>query len=196
MKDQSAEEQDSKEQNAKEQGSKEQRATEQSAADAGRITQTAQTEQAADVEGLAALMGKLAEGQRAKLGRQQSANSLSDADRRKHLKVIRFLEECQKALYEEPGFETVKGKYDICVNDLRNMTAKTQSELAALFVFVEEAFTEGSEMLVLVTQLTVDSASARFIASFGSEDYKKHSAALMLGERSDDIKAQIGELGL
>lgn len=158
--------------------------------------QSMKDQSAADADNLAALTGKLAEGQRAKLGRQQSANSLSDADRRKYLKVIRFLEECQKALYEAPGFETVKGKYDTCVNELRSMTAKTQSELAALFAFVEEAFTEGSEMLVLVTQLTVDSASARFIASFGSEDYKKHSAALMLGERSDDIKAQIGELGL
>ncbi len=49
-------------------------------------------------------------------------------------------------------------------------------------------------MLILMTELTVNSQSAQFIAVFGSEDYKKHNSELMLSERSEDIKAQILEL--
>lgn len=51
-------------------------------------------------------------------------------------------------------------------------------------------------MLILVTELTVDSASAGFIATFGSPDYKRHNEELMLTERSDDIRKQIAELKL
>ena len=71
-----------------------------------------------------------------------------------------------------------------------------KQELHALFVFAEEAFAQGNEMLILVTELTVNAASARFIASFGSPDYQKHNQELMLTERQDDIKAQIAELKL
>ena len=70
-----------------------------------------------------------------------------------------------------------------------------------MFAFVEEAFaqkdgTSGNEMLILVTELTVNSYSSQFIATFGSPDYKRHNEELMLTERSDDIKAQIAELEL
>jgi len=51
-------------------------------------------------------------------------------------------------------------------------------------------------MLILVTELTVNSASSRFLASFGSPDYQRHNQELMLSERRDDIKKKIGELGL
>lgn len=51
-------------------------------------------------------------------------------------------------------------------------------------------------MLILVTELTVSTAGAQFIATFGSPDYRKHSEELMLSERSNDIRAQIAELKL
>ena len=49
-------------------------------------------------------------------------------------------------------------------------------------------------MLILVTELTRNSASARFIATFGSPDYARHSEGLMLAERREDILAQIAGL--
>ena len=47
-----------------------------------------------------------------------------------------------------------------------------------------------------MTELTVNNASSRFLASFGSPDYQRHNQELMLSERQDDIKKKIGELGL
>ena len=84
---------------------------------------------------------------------------------------------------------------------MKRETTGVQDELHALFVFAEEAFagaggSSGSEMLILVTELTVDSVSAGFIATFGSPDYKRHNEELMLTERSDDIRKQIAELKL
>ena len=94
------------------------------------------------------------------------------------------------------AFAFLKEKYDKKVSRMKQETAKVQEELHSLFAFAEEAFAEGNEMLILVTELTVNSFSARFIATFGSPDYQRHNEELMLSERQEDIKAQIAELKL
>lgn len=84
---------------------------------------------------------------------------------------------------------------------MKRKTAGVQQALHAMFAFAEEAFAAkdgaaGNEMLILVTELTVNSYSAQFIATFGSPDYRRHNEELMLTERSDEIRAQIEELKL
>lgn len=148
-----------------------------------------------------------AEGRKKLLEKLRSANSLSDEDLKRHRSVIRFLEEQRKALYVsgmtagEDAYAFLKDRYAALVTRMKQETERTQGELHALFVFAEEAFAkqgsaDGSEMLILMTELTVNNASAQFIASFGSPDYKRHNEELMLSERSSDIKAQIAELKL
>lgn len=146
-------------------------------------------------------MEKQAQGRRTLLEKQRTANSLSEEDRKKHRQIISFLEECQKALAMGEGaggsaYGLVKEKYNGEVIRLKQGTEKVQAMLHALFVFVEEAFGQGNEMLVLVTELTVDSAGAQFIAAFGSPDYSRYSQELMLSERRDSIREQIEELAL
>ena len=79
---------------------------------------------------------------------------------------------------------------------MKTATARTKERLHALFSFTEAAFAEGNEMLILVTELTVNTASARFIAMFGSEDYQKHNEALRLSERQEDLMQEIAALEL
>ncbi len=152
------------------------------------------------VEQIVTLLDQLAEGMRKQMQNLQAANSLSHGDRKKHLQVIRFLEEQRKALFTgdalsgEAAFAFLKEKYDGAVAAMKRETGKVKGRLDALFAFVEEAFAQGNEMLILVTELTVDSAGARFIATFGCEAYSRHSKELMLDERSEEIKAQIAEL--
>lgn len=154
------------------------------------------------VEQLLTALEKQAEGRKKLLENLQSANSLSDADRKKHRSVVHFLEEARKELYTAQAatgteaYEFLKSKYSVLVIRMKQETEKVQGELHALFAFAEEAFDKGNEMLILVTELTVNTASAQFIATFGSPDYKRHNEELMLSERSDDIKAQIAELRL
>lgn len=151
---------------------------------------------------VSAQIGKQTEGRKKVLEKQQTANSLSDRDRRKHLQVIRFLEECRREISlhgdstGEAAYALVKEKYNGLVAGMKEETGKVQARLHALFVFAEEAFGQGNEMLVLVTALTVDSASSQFIAAFGSADYSRHSQELMLSERRDHIQEQIAELKL
>ncbi len=145
---------------------------------------------------------KQAEGRKKMLEKQQTANALSDGDRIKHRQVIRFLEECHREISVhgdstgEAAYGLVKEKYNGQVTKMKEETGKVQDRLHSLFAFVEEAFGQGNEMLVLVTELTVDSASAQFIATFGSDDYSRYSQELMLSERRDSIQEQIAELKL
>ena len=79
---------------------------------------------------------------------------------------------------------------------MKQETVRVQQELHYMFAFTEEAFEQGNEMLILVTELTVNTTSAQFIASFGSPDYNRHNQDLMLSERQNDIQAQIAQLEL
>ena len=132
----------------------------------------------------------------------ERSNALSKEDRRKFKRVLRFLTEVRKEVMTGAAtdglqaFGLLKLKFDAEVVRMKTDTERTSKELHNLFAFVEETFAQGNEMLILVTELTVNSAGSQFIASFGCEDYQKHNQELMLSERQEDMKKQIGELGL
>lgn len=142
----------------------------------------------------------LEEARRKQMESLRRANSLSETDRKKSASVLRFLEESRRELNKgdapdgKAAVEQLKKKYNGKISEMKLKTDKTQSELHALFAFAEEAFGEGNEMLILVTELTRNSASARFLGMFGSPDYARHSESLMLAERRADILAQIEQI--
>jgi len=131
-----------------------------------------------------------------------NAGTLSNEDKRKHRAVIRFLTEQEKALRLESNVDSVKAfgllkaAFDTETIQLKEENSKIQKRLHNLFAFSEAAFMDGNEVLVLVTELTVNAYSARFIALYGSEDYHRHNENLMLHERQDDIMKEIDALEL
>lgn len=154
---------------------------------------------------VAAMMERMeqqAEGRKKVLESLQKANSLSPQDRRRHRRVIEFLLQARKELTVSgsagggEAFDLIKAKYDTQVSRMKQETESAKEELHQLFSFAEEAFQQGNEMLILVTELTVNSSSARFIATFGSPDYQRHNEGMLLQERQHDMQAKIGELDL
>ena len=128
-----------------------------------------------------------------------AAGTLSDEDRKKNRAIIRFLEACEKELRllrDENPFDLLKSRFDEETAAMKAENAKLQERLHNVFAFSEVAFMDGNEMLVLVTELTVNVYSARFIGIYGSADYAKHSEDLMLHEREDDILQEIENLDL
>lgn len=162
----------------------------------------AEKDAAAGTEIITDMMEKQAEGRKKMVDSLRKANSLSESDRRKHRRVVYFLEQTKKELYTgdaataEEAFAQIKTKFEAEVAGMKMATAQTKERLHALFAFTEMAFAEGNEMLILVTELTVNTASARFIAMFGSEDYQKHNEALRLSERQENLMQEIAALEL
>lgn len=130
------------------------------------------------------------------------AGNLSEADKRKNNRIIRFMQEAKKELYLDDKtdgtdtFAKVKAKFERELAEMKTETMKIKVRLENLFSFVEEAFAEGNEMLILVTELTVNHNSARFISRFGCDSYQKHNENLMLTERQSLLKEEIEALNL
>ena len=132
----------------------------------------------------------------------QAANALSDEERRKYKRVVRFLERARKEVQMgdmgqgEEAFLQIKKMFDAQVGEMKADVAETKGKLHALFAFTKEAFGEENEMLILVTELTVNTDSARFIGMFGCEDYQKYNGQLRLSGRQEDLRQEIEKLDL
>ena len=71
---------------------------------------------------------------------------------------------------------------------------QASAALENTFAFCEQAFGEGQELLLLVTELTANSHSAHFIARYGSEGYYRHNEALLFYERHEAIARELETL--
>lgn len=124
------------------------------------------------------------------------AGALSDTERQIQKRVLWFLRERQKAL---PLMQRDDGEASACLKEafeaekaqLTKDSEETKACLHQLFSFVEQAFADGNEMLLLLTHLTVTGVDAAFIARFGCDDYQDHSKDMMLSERQDEILKEI-----
>ena len=155
-----------------------------------------------NAEDVIALLEKQIDGRQKGMEALQKAGSLSDREKRKQRSVIRFLNDCVKQLRLEdlPDPEAtlafLKARYDEEVVAYRRETNETGQKLQNLFGFVEDVFGSGNEMLVLLTECTVNQDSAKFISMYGCEAYRRHNEELMVSERGDLLLREIEELEL
>lgn len=66
--------------------------------------------------------------------------------------------------------------------------------LEYVFEFMETVFSESQEMVVFVTELTVNFYSSKFISEHGSAMYTKYNKSLLFEERHKDILEDISKL--
>ena len=152
-------------------------------------------------EELLALLGQQAEGRRKAMESLQKAGALAARDKRKNRAVIGLLTDCEKQLRVSDAtsggeaFAQVKERFDAEVAGYKQNTGMVKERLHFLFQFVEDSFGSGNEMLILMTECTVQADCAKFINMYGCEDYQRHNEELMLTERSDGLLAEIEALG-
>ena len=63
-----------------------------------------------------------------------------------------------------------------------------------MFVFCERVFGEGQEILILVTELTINFYGACFIGRYGCKEYFAHNKELLFYERQKEIIQKIEDL--
>ena len=151
---------------------------------------------------LSELAGKQAQGRQKAMESLQKAGALSVRDKRLNRAVAGFLSACEKNLRLEESadggaaFACVKEQFDARVADYKRNTERVKERMHFLFRFVEDTFGSGNEMLILVTECTVQADCAKFISLYGCEDYQRHNEELMLTERGAELTARIDELEL
>lgn len=82
------------------------------------------------------------------------------------------------------GFETWSGK-------LEELEDETGKALENAFDFMEGAFENGQEMVVFVTELTMDSDAAVYLAENTCERYLKYNEELMIGTKKAQILSML-----
>ncbi|MCH5259575.1 MAG: AAA family ATPase [Lachnospiraceae bacterium] len=162
----------------------------------------AKAQNGASAEELAVMAGQQSEARLKSMQSLQKAGALSNRDKKKSKTITGFLSECEKhiklgdAKDGEEAFAGVKEKFDARVAAYKKDTESVQEKLHYLFRFVEDTFGSGNEMLILVTECTVQADCAKFIGMYGCEDYQRHNEELMLTERSGGLMEQIEALEL
>ena len=94
------------------------------------------------------------------------------------------------------AFKLMKEEFDRHMKILKKAAADVKTVLSNVFKFCEAVFGEGQEMLILVTELTVNAYSARFIGRYGCKEYYNHNRELLFYERQKEILREIGDLSL
>ena len=136
------------------------------------------------------------------LEKGKHASSMSRDNIYAYNSLISMLEEIKKAVVTaspsnaDDAFKLVKKAFDAKVKSLKDMSGAAQDKLSNAFKFLENAFGDGQEMLIFVTELTINRYTASFISRYGSTEYFKHNKDLLLYERHKDIIREIEILNI
>lgn len=132
----------------------------------------------------------------------KQASSMSKDDIYAHNSLIKTLDEIgsvvAKTSYKtsEEAFTIVKAEFDKRVKILKGLGVECSRKLSYAFNFLKDAFGSGQEMLIFVTELTINRYTASFIGRYGSPEYFKHNKDLLIHERHNDIIREIEILDL
>ena len=113
---------------------------------------------------------------------------------------IEFLEETRQGIRlasnadNAADFALLQDAFSARVTAMQTEKEQIGNRLRNLFVFAEENFGEGSEMLILVTELTVNEYSAKFIAQNGCDMYYKYNKKFLMYERNKELMDKLNRL--
>ncbi len=129
------------------------------------------------------------------LEKRKSSNSLSIKEQRKCIKLINKLEEYAFKINKIKG---VKEAFNYLKTMYEEMQIKYQEEgtilsqkMSNVFNFLTNSFDKNNEILIFISELTLNSYTARFINRFACKEFFEYSKELMLYEKGEEIKAEV-----
>lgn len=95
------------------------------------------------------------------------------------------------------AFKLLKSDFDKRKKAMSKQSTESGNALSNSFKFCDEAFEpNGQELLILVTELTINPYIAHFIAKYGCKEYFDHNKDMLFSERKKEIIAEIDDLNL
>lgn len=137
-------------------------------------------------------LDQLTDAAKTTLARKSRAGSLSAAEKTHNKRIVRFYMDAKKRV--ENG-ENLKDIYNEKIMALKADADKELVRIDNLFSGMEKMFgSDGNEMLVLVTELTLNPDCAKFLSQFPSDSYSKYSSVLKVADRAEDLRKEISSL--
>ena len=134
------------------------------------------------------------------LEKGRKASSLTPGKQRCLQRVIQMLQSYKARILHSTGqnggdvFETVRAAFSESVEELDRLSKKGSRILENAFDFCEKAFEDGDEILIFVTELTVNYHTARFIGHYGCDKYFLHNKELQFSQRQMEIDKKVAAL--
>ncbi|MDO4978205.1 MAG: AAA family ATPase [Eubacteriales bacterium] len=123
----------------------------------------------------------------------ESTGLLSPEEKKHQLSVIHLLRKWSPldALDAKSAFMETKAHFDNQCDKRKEAIEAAGSALEYAFTFMEEAFEEGQEMVIFITELTMNTKVANFITENGCERFFKYSKSLLIGTRRAELINEI-----
>ena len=134
---------------------------------------------------------KLTNGKRSKSLSRDQQNILHEA--------IDFIHELKAAAVKEAvedkaNAQFIKESFNNRTKKLKRQSDICRNKMSNAFNFLEEVFPGGREMLIFVTELTMNYYSATFISKYGCDEYFKHNKELLFNDRRKEIMDELNNL--
>lgn len=142
---------------------------------------------------------KIVEERQEFLKKAKESGSLSKEEMIKHKRILSVFEEKllgRKEKNKEKMMKTLRTDYEARIQELKKDVNSLKEKLDNMFSFLKDAFGEGKEILIAVTELTKTKNTVLFISTFGCDSYFKYSKEFMLKEKNHEIDEALKNLGL
>ena len=148
-------------------------------------------------DGELTLFGQMVTDYDAETQQKRAAGLLSKDSLTTRLQVLAVLRQWEGELRRasaagtQEAFDLLRGQFQ-SLADAREKAQQTASAaLEAAFDFMEQAFAESQEMVVFVTELTVNPVSHAFLTENGCERYFKYNKDLLLDHRKAALQQEL-----
>lgn len=124
-------------------------------------------------------------------GKQSGFYSREGEERQTALLALIKAGKPDAGLPEQESFAQAKEDFERQRQKLEEMERTTLAMLEHAFDFMERAFEHGQEMVVFVTELTLKSESAMFLAENTCKRYLKYNEELLIGTKKAELLAEL-----
>lgn len=131
--------------------------------------------------------------QKMKIEQMKERDMIDPESETRARRLCRQLEEYVPIMAQK-GFDDVKEAFASQVSLRKELLDECGRELDNAFVFLEEAFGEGQELVWFVSELTANYYTAKYISRFGCEKYFYYNKELLLVEKDFEIQKEIDEV--
>lgn len=138
--------------------------------------------------------------------KKKASGAYSDHDRRIDRKVNDFLDRAIKQLSDssaakasgsrEEEFDVIRTYFESVKEGLTRMVTETGDQMNGIFDFCQKAFGEGNELILLLTELTVDQDTSAYLARFPHKGYSELSSRLLIQDAGTELMKEVLNLDL
>ncbi len=133
------------------------------------------------------------------LNQKESGNALSNDYQAQVYHAMDLLNNIIDALklnQEDEASVIIKTSLQNLLAELKKTDTSTQNALNNTFEFFEEVFAQGQEILILVTEMTINTSISKYIYAHGCKKYYEHNKQLLFEDKQNELMEKIDAINL